>query len=1459
MRNFILVIAVFFSFSYVMASEAYDVKFNQTKGDVYELDFSIGNYDLTEINIDGTTYSKILFDGSVYTQLKGFAQLPMISATVQLSADKNVSLNVIEGEYDEYTLEYPLLPSRGVIYRDQDPSTIPYVITPSSLRDNWYPQNLATNTSPFILKDLRGTSVNVFPFRYNAVKNVLRVYKTLTVELIENETQAINPLSKPATEIVREMDAIYNSVFINYNLTRDDLTIGEFGDLLVITTARDEDAIEPYIEWKKEKGYSVTKEVVATGTNVKNLIQNSYNANNDLLYVQLVGDWADIKSDNMGGAPMDPQLGCVVGSDNQPDICIGRFSANNPGHVTIQVNKSINYEKNPDSDNWYSSALGVASNQGPGDDNELDYEQIDVIYNDKQDPYTYDNFSTAYDPSGTASMVTNAINAGVSAINYCGHGSATSWGSTGFSNSHVNNLTNGSKLPFIFSVACVNGAFQNSSDCFAEAWLKKENGGAIVTLMATINQPWDPPMRGQDYFNDVIIGGYDYTAHPGQNGINTTEQRSTLGACVFNGLVLMTTESGSSSDWETAKTWIYFGDAAIQHRTIEPAPLALSNEVIFVGMPYDLIVTSNGYPVAGAMVCLSQNGEYYNAVTDASGHVNLEHDLLPGEALLVVTGLNTETYYDNITIVPPEGPYVIYNACEVDGNGQLDFGETANLSIAVKNVGVEIAYNVDVTISTDNGFVTILDDTENYGNIGIDEIISIVDGFSVEIATNIPDGEAIMFDVVATDGTDIWESSFTLFAHAPILEFVGFEISGSGTIDPGETKDFTITITNAGSASVNDVITALVSSDPYITVNTDPLEYGTVDPEENVSGIFSVTADAGTPTGHMAAFEVNIEAPGEIGGEGEFSVVVGQIPVCIIDLDDNHSSGPDMQTAIDNLGVACEYLTSIPADLSLYNSVFLCLGIYSNNHVLTSAEGQTFAAFLNDGGKLYMEGGDTWYYDASTPVHAMFNIDGQSDGSGDLGTINGIPGSFTEDMTFTYSGENSWIDHIGATAPAFLILENQSPNYGCGVAYDAGDYKTIGASFEFGGLNATDTGREELMEQYLEFFGLLNPFVPATQSIELSVGYQFISTCVEAEDPDMLVVLESILNENLDYVRNSEGIVLRKIGPNWINGIGDWIGTEGYLFKMLGTETLEFTGVEVLVSTPIDLVSGFQFVSYLPAEAIDALYAFDGILGDNLDYIRNSDGEMLRKIGPNWVNGIGDAIPGEGYLIKMFAADQLVYNVPVKSSLSNLTPKVIEHFVFDGGNAADPVYTMYVSGLEIGDEVAVYDGDMLVGSTIIRSDNKFENSLPLFSTLTNDKGYNAGNDISIKVWDNENQMEVTSTYNFESDFEAYTDQVFPSNDGEYSFVNILKGTSSIENPADVNVSIYPNPANDNVNIVSNEIINDVQVLNFLGQVLLNMAVNDTQMKINTSDYQTGVYIFKINTTNSTLIKKVTIK
>jgi len=141
----------------------------------------------------------------------------------------------------------------------------------------------------------------------------------------------------------------------------------------------------------------------------------------------------------------------------------------------------------------------------------------------------------------------------------------------------------------------------------------------------------------------------------------------------------------------------------------------------------------------------------------------------------------------------------------------------------------------------------------------------------------------------------------------------------------------------------------------------------------------------------------------------------------------------------------------------------------------------------------------------------------------------------------------------------------------------------------------------------------------------------------------MIEVMTDVLNENLDFVRNSQGSVLRKIGPNWVNNIGDWIFDEGYLVKMFGNGSFTITGTQVEPSTPISLAAGFQFVSYLPTSAMDALVAFGTIVGDDLAFVRDSQGSMLRKIGPNWVNGIGDCQPDEGYLIKMFADGVLIY------------------------------------------------------------------------------------------------------------------------------------------------------------------------------------------------------------------------
>ncbi|MBI9039450.1 MAG: PKD domain-containing protein [Bacteroidales bacterium] len=172
-----------------------------------------------------------------------------------------------------------------------------------------------------------------------------------------------------------------------------------------------------------------------------------------------------------------------------------------------------------------------------------------------------------------------------------------------------------------------------------------------------------------------------------------------------------------------------------------------------------------------------------------------------------------------------------------------------------------------------------------------------------------------------------------------------------------------------------------------------------------------------------------------------------------------------------------------------------------------------------------------------------------------------------------------------------------------------------------------------------------------SQEIELNSGYQFISSNRSPENPDMLVVLSEMLNDNLGFVRNSQGQMLQNIGGNWVNNIGDWISTEGYLFKMNEADVLSIAGTVINPQTPIELNTGYQFISYLQTESMDALIAFASILNDDLDFIRNSNGETIRKIGSVWVNGIGDCSPGEGFLIKMNGEGVLVYPGSVDADL----------------------------------------------------------------------------------------------------------------------------------------------------------------------------------------------------------------
>ena len=295
----------------------------------------------------------------------------------------------------------------------------------------------------------------------------------------------------------------------------------------------------------------------------------------------------------------------------------------------------------------------------------------------------------------------------------------------------------------------------------------------------------------------------------------------------------------------------------------------------------------------------------------------------------------------------------------------------------------------------------------------------------------------------------------------------------NGKIDPGETVDIIVTLINNGDYIAQNVTGVIDADTAYISIDDSTANFGTIAISDTATGTFTITAKETVPAGQDLDINLNVSSNnGTYTNSYVMNFIIGQIPILVLDLDGNTNSGPVIQTAIEDAEAISEYSTEFPEDLSDYTSVFVCLGTYNSNHVLTVEEGQLLADFLNTGGSIYMEGGDTWAFDNQTVVHTMFNINGVDDGDNDLGTILGIYGTFTEDMNFNFSGDNSYIDHLEPISPAVLIFENQSPSYGSAVAHDAVDYKTIGSSFEFGGLDdgTYPSTKEEYMIRILNFF-----------------------------------------------------------------------------------------------------------------------------------------------------------------------------------------------------------------------------------------------------------------------------------------------------------------------------------------------------------------------------------------------------
>jgi len=512
------------------------------------------------INVDGELHHEIAIPDEAPMQIAGAPALPSVTRSLLIPDDARMEAIVLDATYFELQ-DVSVIPSRGTLPRSVDPLDVPYPFGPDYTTDAFFPGELVSLGEPYIQRDHRGIVLDVFPLQYNPVTRVLRVYELIRIEVHQAGPGEINVLQRDEARAESlAFHRLYRHRFLNFDDSRYP-PANEDGDLLVICHDAWVENVEPLAEHKNSIGIDTTIVPVSSIGNdpptLYSYLLEQYE-NTDLAFVLLVGDSDHVSTPQASGGASDPSYSKMSGADDYPDLLVGRFSAQSADDVDTQVNRTIEYEQMPATEQaWFRKGVGMGSNEGPGDDNEMDWEHVDVIRDDLLG-YGYTEVDQLYDPGASAQELSEALNEGRGIVNYCGHGSIQSWVTTGFSNNHVDSLENDSMLPFIHSVACNNGEF-NHGTCFGEAWLRATNdgapAGAIAAYMSSISQSWNPPMAAQDETVDLLVA----------------EEYFSVGALFFAGSGLMMDEYGGDGV-SMFNTWHLFGDPSLRvYGTAAPA------------------------------------------------------------------------------------------------------------------------------------------------------------------------------------------------------------------------------------------------------------------------------------------------------------------------------------------------------------------------------------------------------------------------------------------------------------------------------------------------------------------------------------------------------------------------------------------------------------------------------------------------------------------------------------------------------------------------------------------------------------------------------------------------------------------------------------------------------------------------------------------------------------------------
>ena len=918
--------------------------------DGLRISYNLGQMSLNPITYRGEEMLEISISAIAIPNDAGLPNLPTDSRMMAVPQGAKATLNVVSYE-TETIRNVNIAPALRIQAESEEPD-MNYVKDMAVYgKDAFFPAEPFVMGESYI-RGVEAVTVAITPFQYNPVTKELKVYTNIELSVSfegGNGHFGDDRLRSPYWDPILAAELMnYDQLpVIDYEKRmqewlRDDKEGAEY---LIITP--NNDAWAEYAnqlkEYRTRQGI-ITEvfrldEMPATTTEMmKSWFHNAYHTWEIApVAVCLLGDHGTnmgqyipaetVSHPYNGSCITDNRYADAEGNDNLPDMVFSRLIAETPAQLPVFVGKQLEYEyTNPNMDaDFYArpiTALGWQTERWFQLCSEVfggymrlkgyDTNRINCIYSGSPGNTWSSNQNTSmvtsyFGPSGTGyipatpselgdwnngspELVVQAINQGSFWLQHRDHGLETGWGEPAVRNTHVAQMNNVGKLPFVMSINCLTGKFNYSSDCFCEAWMRRtyngENAGAVGLLC--------PTETSYSFVNDAYVWGVydlfdgDFMPTYGPYADNTGNWMPAFGNVAGKYFLAQSNWPYNTESKDITYTmFTAHCDAFLRVYTQVPQTMEVVHPDVVIAGLGEVSITAP----EGCMISLvrenTEGGWNILAVAEATGDaqtIEFAPQVPPTEIHLVVTGQNYLRYEAVMSVIPADGPYIVFDSKVINdqnGNAQLDFGEAINLDVTLKNVGSEQMDAFEAVLETTSEYITITNGTAQYDGIGPNEMQTVENAFAFTVADNVPDNTSNAFTITVTNGEDTYVSNLAIKAYAPVLTIGGMTITevngnGNGRLDAGETATLSFTIENRGHSDAAATSVNIQMLSPYITVAESTVGFDNLNAGDSQTAVYDITISEDTPIGYSCPIVLTIVS-GQYTEQKDFSVKVGLI------------------------------------------------------------------------------------------------------------------------------------------------------------------------------------------------------------------------------------------------------------------------------------------------------------------------------------------------------------------------------------------------------------------------------------------------------------------------------------------------------------------------------------------------------------------------------------------------------